>query len=493
MICADVRLEERMKRTSIKINGFYNMILSVTRIIFPLISYPYVSRMLGAEGLGKASYANSIVAYFELLASLGITAYAIREGSKLRQDKEKFEKFASEILLINIITSVLSYILFLPILFFPALKEYRILLIVYSMVVLTNFLSLDWVYQVMEEYKYRALRSIFIQGISIFCLFVFVRNTQDYIWYAAINTTAAISNYFINLWNAEKFVKFRRYKHYDLKKHFKPILIIFGLSIASSIYVNSDTTMLGMMKGDITVGLYTAAVKLNRMLAVLISSVSTVLLPRLSFLTMKETLDEYCNMAKKSLHFILLISIPMCIGAFILSEPIILLVVGSDYIEAVTASRIMSFVIVFSVLSGFEVYQVLLPLGKEIYTFYATGISCIFNIILNLIFIPLYSQEAAAVTTIISEIITIVLSMYFTRNIINYKCWYKESWKYFFAGFVMIPFVAGIDKIISSNLLSIAFCAVIGVAIYFIVLVLLKDSLVIEELLIIKSKLRRQG
>lgn len=176
-----------MKIRSIKVNAILSMIKQVCAIIFPLITIPYVSRILEADNYGKINFSSSIISYFILIAGLGISSYAIREGARIRDEKTTFTKFSNEIFSINILATVLSYILLVVVVFISTkLQQYKLLLFIQSFAIILNTLGADWINSVYEDYLYLSFRYILIQIISLIALFLFVHTPNDYVIYAII-------------------------------------------------------------------------------------------------------------------------------------------------------------------------------------------------------------------------------------------------------------------------------------------------------------------
>ena len=185
-----------MRKKSLGLNAFLNGLRSVLNIIFPVITFPYVSRVLGVGEIGKYNFSNSFVQYFILIAGLGIATYAVREGAKFRGDRQKLNYFASQVFSINILSTVVSYaILFLCLLFFNKLHAYLASILIFSIQIIFTTLGTEWIYTIFEEYTYITVRSIVFKIISIIALFIFVRHQGDYLNYAAITVFSAVGSY----------------------------------------------------------------------------------------------------------------------------------------------------------------------------------------------------------------------------------------------------------------------------------------------------------
>ena len=251
-------------------NLFANGIKTLMTVLFPLITFPYASRVLGASGIGKVNYASSIVSYFSMFAALGISTYAVREGARIRDDREKFSKFAKEMININLCTTLISYGALAIFLQLPILGGYKRLLVISSASIVFATIGMEWLFIIQEEYAYITKRAVLFQFVSLAMLFLLVRSREDYHWYAALTIISSGGSATLNLWHSRRFVNWRQNSFLEYRKHLKPILLIFGTSVASSIYMTMDTTMLGALQGDQVTGVYTAAVKINLVVSTLI-------------------------------------------------------------------------------------------------------------------------------------------------------------------------------------------------------------------------------
>ena len=253
-----------MKRNkSLGVNAILNGIKSLMSVLFPLITFPYVSKVLQVGNLGKYNFASSVNSYFLLLSALGISTYAIREGAKYRDNNEDMSKFASEIFTINFISMIVAYILLAVTIFtISKFRIYSVLIWIFSIEIFFNTIGTEWIYCIYEEYEYITKRSIIFQFCSMILLFILVKNPEDYYIYAGITVFATAGSNIINYFNAKKLCNIKLCLNIDWNRHLKPILVIFATTLATTIYVNSDTTILGFLTTDYNVGLYSVSVKM---------------------------------------------------------------------------------------------------------------------------------------------------------------------------------------------------------------------------------------
>lgn len=409
-----------MKKKSLGVNAILNGLRNMLNLLFPLITFPYVSRVLSVRSIGIYNFSNSIITYFLLIASLGISVYSVREGAKYRDNKEELGKFASEVFSINIVSTIVSYLLLILLtVSIPKLSSVSTVIAIFSLQIAFTTLGTEWIFSIYEEYAYITLRSIFFKLISLLMMFVFVKNKNDVAIYAAITVFATVGSNVLNYIKAKRIITFNFTLDMNLKRHIKPIMIIFASNIAVLIYVNSDITLLGFFKSSYDVGLYSVSVKIYSLVKTVLSSILIVTIPRLSMLWGKEKYEEYFKVLKQIYNVLLILIVPAMIGIISMSKQIILVISGNKYVEASVSLKILSVALIFSIISWLFNECVLIPTKLEKYTFYGTLTSALLNIILNIFFIGKWGINAAATTTVVSELIGMILSIYFARNIVK--------------------------------------------------------------------------
>lgn len=409
-----------MAEKSLKKNTIYNALKTCSSIIFPFITFPYISRVLLPENVGKVNFGNSFVSYFSLVASLGIATYAIRECSEKRDDKIQLSNTATQIFSINIYTTVLSYLLLIAsLMIFRRLDEYRILIIIQSTTIMFTTLGADWLNTAMEDFKFITIRTISFQLLSLLLMFTFVKGPEDYLKYAMISVLSSSGANIINIWYRKRYCQVVFTTKINWKKHIIPICLLFVMMLSQLIFNNADVTMLGIIKGDYDVGLYTTAMKIVNLISQIVSSVLWVVMPRLSLYFAEDNYSEINKLLNKILGLFIMLGLPCVVGILILAKEIILIVAGPDYLEAVLTLRILAIAFFFSLFGGsFMGNIILLPAKKEKYYMEICCFTALVNVITNAIFIPMFGTNAAASTTAASSfIIFLLLSLKIDRRI----------------------------------------------------------------------------
>ena len=401
-----------MKQHSIKKNFILNASLSVLNVIFPLVTYPYVTRTLGPDNLGKVRFVSSFAEYFVLFSQLGIPYLGIREVAKVRDDKEKLSKLVQELLIINIVVSVIAYILLgVCLLSIPKVIDNRILVIVFSLNIFIGALGLEWMYKGLEEYGYITLRSVIFKVISVIAIFLLIHNEDDYIIYGAILVLALSGSYICNFIHARKYVSFKPTGGYEFKKHIKNAMIFLGMSAATTIYLNLDSVMLGFMKGDAEVGYYDTAVRVKNILVALITSLGAVVLPRASYYIEQGKKEEFKSVTAKALDLVWCASLPCVTYCIMFAYPIVIVLAGKEYEPSVTAMVVITPTIFLIGMSNIFGIQMLVPLGKEKSLLIAEICGAVVDLVLNAMLIPKFGATGAAIGTLVAEFIVMVIAL----------------------------------------------------------------------------------
>lgn len=483
-----------MKNKSVGKNAVLNMFRTVLTLIFPLITFPYISRVLQVENIGKINFVNSIINYFILFATLGIKTYGTREGAAVREDKEKFQKFYSQVLTITIVSTVISYfLLFLMVMFIPNLHNYTVLFIILSISIVLTTLGNEWVCSAYEDYFYITIRGIVIQIISFILIFTFVHNSNDYYKYALILVFSSTGANIFNFVYIRKYVKHKLTVKPNFNMHTKPLLVLFASTLATSIYVASDTTILGFMCGDYYTGLYGASTKIYSVIKNLISAIVVVSIPRFSYYYINGLKKEYNNLLDNISKTMVILSIPATVGIFMLSKEIILLLSGEQYIEATVSLRILSLSVVFVAGSWVLSQCILIPMKFEKYVLYTTIGTALLNIVLNLLLVGKWQHNASAFTTLIAEAVVTIVYFFKVKKeikIINIGKYFRDA---LIGSIFIILSIILIKSIIDNYILCLIVSIGVSIIIYFTVLLILKNKIVISYVMIIKDKLKRKN
>ena len=471
------------KEKSIGKNAFLNGLKTILSVIFPLITYPYAARVLQVENIGKVDFANSVVSYFVLIAGLGIATYAIREGARVRDSQTDLETFSCEMFSINLISAVISIIaLVVVVIMVPRFHSYVALIAVQSLAIWGNLIGVTWLYSIVEDYVYITVRSLIVHFIALALLFIFVRDQNDYIFYAATTVVANAGANIFNYFHAKKYVKIRFTRKLNLKKHLTPIMIIFASTVTTTIYVNSDKTILGFLSDEFHVGLYSVSVNVYTVLKSCIAAVILVALPRLSNYLATGHRKEYEKTAIDIFKLFMMVLLPVVVGIFVTSDAVIEIIGGASYVEAVTSLRILSVSLAFSMIATYYTNAVLLPMQQEKIVLKGTIMSAILNIVLNFALIGTFKQNGAAFTTLLAEMFMCIYQYFYVRKVLRIKIQINYIVSLIVSCFGIIIVSVICDMFITSFFMNLLMKILVSVFVYIFVLLCFKNDTVLSML-----------
>jgi O-antigen/teichoic acid export membrane protein len=462
-----------MKR-NLGINAFLNMIKTSLSILFPLITYPYISRTLGVSNLGKINYTSSLIGYFSLIATLGISTYAIREGGKVRENKEKLQKLGNQLFTLNILTTLLSFVFVLvTIFFFISSKEYRILLAIQSLTIFFTTIGVDWINVIFEDYLYITIRSVIIQLISLCFIFIFVKSPEDIYTYSIMTVLASGITCVMNLVYCRKYLKLKLTSNLEINKH---------MGLAINVYVNSDVLILQWMKGPYYVGLYTIAVRIYSIIKNMLASLYSVAIPKLSNYFEEKNFILFKRTYTKMLSIIILILLPMSSLLWVLSENIIEFMGGDSFSDSAITLKILSVSLIGAIFGGILTYALNIPIGKEKINLKGSIYGIFVNITFSIILIPFLNQNGAAIATVLSEFFIVIYNLLILKEYDKYIEFKKIiiSSLHGLSGCLTIICVGHIIHFFFNFtiFLDALIISIISLLIYLIELVLYKDEIV---------------
>lgn len=467
-----------------------NFIMTASSILFPLITFPYISRVLLSEGNGKVAFASSVITYFTMFASLGIPTYGIRACAKVRDDKEKLSRTAQELLIINSVTMLITTLVFiLSVVFIPKFGAEKELFIINGIGMALNVFSVNWLYNALEQYAYITVCNIAVKLVSLGLMFAFVRNPEDYIIYGAITVIASSASYVFNFVYAQRFITLKKQGKYEFAVHIKPILIFFAMSAAINVYTNLDVVMLGFMKGDREVGYYNAAIKVKTLLVTLITSLGTVLLPRLSYYINEGKKDEFFRMLGKAANFVVILGVPLTFYFSLFAKESILFLAGTDFMGAVAPMIVLMPTVLLIGLSNITGIQILTPLNAEKKVLYSILWGAGIDFVLNLALIPKFASSGAAFATVMAELLVLVVQCIYLRDMLGQIVRRVSFGKV--AAATLLSCLAGVlikHTLHTGAFLMLAVSACGFFAVYGIALLLMREKFVLE---ILKSVLRK--
>ena len=326
-----------------------------------------------------------------------------------------------------------------------------------------------------HEYAYITKRAVLFQFVSLILLFLLVRSKDDYGWYAALTVISSGGSAVLNLIYSRKLVNWRQKSVMEYKKHLKPILLIFGTSVASSIYMTMDTTMLGAMNGDTATGIYTAAVKINTVISTLIGTISSTILPRVSYYIGNGLKEEYKKLMKASMDVLMMIAMPVSIGMMCTSDILILIFSGAEFLPGSLAAKILSAKVVVGAVNRVLAYQICIPYKRDKEVLISTSGGAVFNLIANALLIPIWGVNGAAIATLFSEIVVVLILTMYTYKYFPVRLLYARGPVYFAASIWFFLCRYLMNQLFDNSILVLGSTVVICALGYFAILVIIKD------------------
>lgn len=401
---------------SLKKNFLYSSFLTLTNYIFPLLTFPYVSRVLGAESIGKYNFIDNIIQIFIIVSMLGISTVGVREIAQNRISQERLNKSFTALLIFNALSTLIAITLLSILLFtIPKFVDYRNLFIVGGLKLLSTFLLIDWFYRGLEDFKFITQRTLIVRILFVASVFIFIKNKEDYTLYYFLITISITINAIINLFYAKKYIQFD-FDIQEIKRITKPILVLGIYSILAWLYNSFSTSFLGFISTDEQVGYYSTATKLYTIFLSFITAFTTVMLPRLSQLISQNQLDEFQHQINKSFNIILTLSIPFTVFAIFFASDIVHIIAGNGYKGAVIPMMIIMPLITIVSIEQILIIQILTPFKKDKEMMFCTTFGAIFGIIINILVVPNMLSIGAAICWLTSELVVMLCAIYFIMN-----------------------------------------------------------------------------
>ena len=460
-------------------NSLFYMLYNILNVIFPFFTGIYVARILLPDNIGIVETARNLAQYFVIFSFLGIPTYGLREISKARKNREELNKIYSELIVINTISTIIFLFLYnVLIMIVPEYRKNLLVFLITGISIALNFFNNTWLFEGLEKFDYISIRNLIFKFLSLLLLFIFVRDNEDYLKYALITIVGTAGNYLLNIINSKKYVKL------NLARHMKSIIYLVVVNLAIEIYSMVDITMLGVMCPKEIVTYYSYGMKIQKILLQIVNTFTIVLVPRISLYYKENRKDEFNRLLTKTLNVILIVSIPIVVGAFFLGNPLIVKLYGESYIRSGEVLKILTLAVCISPIGYLLGSRIMLVVGKENKMIYAVGMGAIVNLIGNFFTIPIFNEMGAAVSSILSEIVVAVIYIvishdYFNLNKQKIK---KTVIKIIIATFIMAMFLFWMRLFNNNSIVFILIQVVVAILLYFGVLFITKESIVIYYL-----------
>ena len=464
-----------MKKSSITSNYIYNLIYQLIIITIPLLTTPYLTRTLGAKNLGIYSYTYSIATIIYLITALGINTYGQREIAYVQDNKEKYSKIFFELIIIKIFSTIISIILLLILILFET--KYQLYYQIFSIYIIANFFDISWLYQGLEKFKTIINRNIIIKFLYLISIFYFIKNNSNLpIYIFLFSTMTLLTN--LSLWiNLKKIISLP--KKIEIKKHIKPVCILFIPQVATLINSILDKIMLGIINENIkTVSFYEQSSFIVKTLLIVITLTNTIMISKISYAFKQNDNKKITNYINNTINFIWIIATPLTFGVCAVIKNFVPWFYGTEYLSVINLVYIMSPIIIIISFNNLIGIQYFISTKNQNKYILAVTIGSIVNFILNLILIKQFESIGATIASVTAELVVLLIELYyFKQKISNIKI-LKNSLKYIILSTIMFIISYSSGYVFGSTIYGTIFQILVGICTYSILLIISKDKLI---------------
>ncbi len=461
-------------------NYLFNSFYQVLILILPLVTMPYVARVLNPEGIGINAYTFSVAQIFVLFAVLGIPLYGNRQIAIAKIDgRDKLSSEFWSIYFVQFLASLLCTVFFFFMVHF-FIQDNELIYFFQWFNILAAMLDISWLYIGLEELKKTVIRNTIVKLSGVALIFIFVKDQNDLITYIAINSVTNMLGQLILWVQAREYINFPKLSELNILSHLKPIFIIFLPQVIIQLYVVIDKILLGLFSNEEEVAMYDQGLKIVKMALTLVTSIVTVMLPRISSEFAKGNTERLQYYVDYVLKFVLFMTIPMCIALACIANNFVDWFFGPGYEKIGLIMILISPITIILGLSSVFGMQILLPTHQQNKLTISVTLGAIVSLVINIILIPFYGSIGTAIATVAAEIAVTVIQFIFVREYISLKKILKGNISYLLASILMggVILLVGLLNV-SSVMITILQIAIGGTS-YLILLILIKDKFIIE-------------
>lgn len=460
------------KTTSLAKNYFFNITYKLLNIAMPLITAPYLSRVVGAEGLGIYAYYYAIAHYFYLFGKMGLNNYGTREIAISKDSKENMSSTFSSIYTQQIISSVVMQLIYIIFCLF-SIKNDGIIPVILGIYTLGCLFDIDWLYLGLEKFDKIAIKNIIVKIVTLIAIFVFVKSSSDLWIYTLIMSAGMIIGFWTLWFGVKKYVKFRPVKIKEALKHIKPNAILLVPVLAANIYRSIDKVMLGQMSNMTELGYFDNAEKIIYAISGFITAFDNIMIPKCSKLianNKEERCKQYISYTMQFLFFIILLMGSVCIG---LSKHLVLIVFGNEFSRSIILSQLLAVTLIFMTWSDVIRSLWVIPRKKDKIFLVTIGTGAIVNIICNIVLIPRYEAVGSCIATIAAELSVPIVQYIFFRKELNYKKLISQQIIFVVTALMTIVFLGIIQNYFAVRIVNLIILLIIGSIFYIFTCILL--------------------
>lgn len=473
-------------KASLRINFVLNLISQVLTLLVPLITTPYLARILHETGVGQISYATSIITFFSLFANLGFSAFGQREVARFREDKERKSEAFWEIVILHAIMSALSFgVLMVWLLTIGFGDKYNLLILILGIQVIGNAFDIQYLFQGEEDFKSITARTILLKVIGVACIFIFVKTENDgWIYVLCLSLSTVFAN--LIMWpSAFRYIGIVKIKNIHLGRNIRPVLLIFLPTLAITIYTVFDKTMIGLLSTnpDYDNGCYEQAYKINSTALLLVTLITPVLTSHNTYDYAHQNKEKFLSHVSFAFNYVLLVGIPLIAGFAVLSPSLSSWFLGEGYDEVPLLMQIMSVRFVISGFGDILCSSIFIATKKEIYPTVSSIIAACINVVLNFLLIPNYGAVGAAIATACCEFVqTAVLLLFAAKyKYIKISSILLMSWKYIVSAGAMFAAIYVLQFYMGYSVWEFLLIMIVGILIYGLMLIIVRDKFALNQ------------
>jgi O-antigen/teichoic acid export membrane protein len=455
----------------IKKNFIYNALLTSSNILFPLLTFPYLTRIIGAEGLGICNFILSYCENYIIIAALGLPVYGIREIARLGDDKIKRSILFYQLFTIHLLCASFLLIIYITTVFLHEdFQNYKQLAYLGGLYILSTVFKIEWLFSGVKDFKYITIRSLLIRSLSVLSIFILVKEKQDFNIYFIITVATQLLTVIININYAKRYISRLQFNKWfqGIRSHIRSVLLLGVYMVVTNVYTTLPQTLLGFISTKVAVGYYYAADKIVRMIWSIFWALTVVMVPQLNTVIEEKGTREYVTLIEKALNVVISAGIPITFLVFVLASPIINLLASKDFQNSIFCLKLMSTIILFSALSLVFIVMILSVNKKDKEMVIIALISMSIGLSINLVFIPKYAERAAAFAQVMAETIGLIVSFILAKKCLDFKFPFKLFISNLLFVVLLYPIILIILKYIDTLILQLAF-SLITFSVFFVV------------------------
>lgn len=473
-------------------NYIYNIIYQLITVILPIITIPYVSRILGADGLGEYALTSTYAQYFLLIGMLGLTIYSSREIAYVREDEEKLEQTFWELNFLRFLTVGISLLVYIILFFFILNINNKKIYLIQTLIILNGFIDISWLFIGLEDFKKVAIRNTAVKLIGVVLIFLLIKNENQVCLYSLILGGTQFLGQLIMWFEIPSKIKFSYPNKSNIKKHLRFSIKLFIPQIAITVYTMLDKVMLGVMTNDIQVAFYDNSQRIIRIVVVFVTTLAFVTIPKMSNLYSQKKYNEFEKNIYKSFSFVSFLAFPMSFGLIAITNKFVPWFFGKAFTEMIPVFYAGSLLIITLGWSSILGNQVLISIKREKQFTICVTCGAALNIVLNLLLINIYKSLGTMIASILAEYVGMFLMVYFLKDIIKFNLLFKDTLKYIILSIIMSIIVYFIGEMLNASIITTFIQIILGLIIYIISLFFIKDKNLYIGMNFIKDKIKNK-